>query len=85
MVDTNGSEIALPSGEAFEAAAGDIIGGWTVRSNIDAIDRCEFEVGFPDLSLLAQSEWDRITNESMPPPRQSFFLQLEAREQPSAE
>ena len=34
----DGSEIVLPCGEAFDAAVEDVIGSWTVRSNIGALD-----------------------------------------------
>jgi hypothetical protein len=73
--DEDGSEIVLPCSEAFEAAIEHVPGTWTIRSNIVSIDQRTVEIGFPELTLLAQHEWDRMADEDQAP-RFSFLLQL---------
>lgn len=78
--DRDGSEIVIPCSEAFETAIEDVPGDWTIRSNIPALDRQTMTIGFPEITLLAQYEWDRVTGAAPRTARRSFLLQLDGLE-----
>lgn len=78
--DLDGSEIILPCSAAFENAIENLPGSWLIRSNIESLDRSTMTIGFPEITLLAQHEWNRVTGETAGTQRRSFLLQLDGLE-----
>jgi hypothetical protein len=69
-------EIVPVVSEAFDRVADEVTGTWRVYSNITELDGWAFDIGFPELTLLVQAEWDRVFSEVAPPQRQFLPQQL---------
>jgi hypothetical protein len=80
--EQDGTEIVIPISESFGAAIENTVGTWTVRTNANNHDHPPqtFRVGFPELTLLVQQEWDRVIHAASRTANRSFLVQLEGFE-----
>jgi hypothetical protein len=78
--DIDGQQIEIPIFEAFETAIDDVVGWWTVRSNVAGMDGQRFTIGLPHVTLIVQDEWDRVVNAPTRTARRSFLMQLDGVE-----